>query len=133
MNLRGTKWRRSRAKTSWRSHSRLRQQGLRHLHQGRKRTVPPGRFDYAAEGPVSPGPNYQAKGMTRRPSRATRLCWKKFPKFENYERRAETPVRNRQQVPRGKMVQAMGYIPFFPSMDRTVEMYQKNRQGRALQ
>jgi len=81
--------------------------------------------DYAAKSQYLLGRCYEAKGDDEKAFKTYQTLLEKYPKVENYD-----DVLNRQFVIAnkylaGKWFKLWGIIPFFPSMDRTVDMYQK--------
>jgi outer membrane protein assembly factor BamD len=81
--------------------------------------------DYAPQAQYLVGRCYEQKGMDERAFREYQKLLEKYPKAINYD-----DVLNRQyeianRFLAGEWFRLWGYIPFFPSMDKTADLYQK--------
>jgi outer membrane protein assembly factor BamD len=81
--------------------------------------------DHAPEAQYLVGRSYEERKQDERAFKAYQTLVEKYPKSANYDE-----VLNRQYVIAnrylaGQWFKLWGYIPFFPSMDKTVGMYEK--------
>jgi outer membrane protein assembly factor BamD (BamD/ComL family) len=91
-----------------------------------KRTVRVWPFsDYAPQAQYLVGRAYEEKQQDERAFKEYQKLLEKYPKTVNYEDvvKRQFIIANRYLA--GRWFKLWGYIPFFPSMDKTVEMYEK--------
>lgn len=81
--------------------------------------------DYAPQAQYLLGRCYEARHQDERAFKEYQKLLEKYPKIENYQEvlRREFEISNRFLA--GQWFKLWGYIPFFPSMDKTVGMYEK--------
>jgi len=81
--------------------------------------------DYAPKAQYLLGRCYEAEHQDERAFREYQRLLEKYPKVENYQEvlRRQFEIANRFLA--GQWFRLWGYIPFFPSMDRTAGMYEK--------
>ncbi len=81
--------------------------------------------DYAAQAQFLLASAYEAKGMDERAFKEYQKLLEKYPKSDQYNEvlRRQFVIANRYLG--GKWFKLWGYIPFFPSMDKTSDMYEK--------
>jgi outer membrane protein assembly factor BamD (BamD/ComL family) len=81
--------------------------------------------DYAPKAQYLIGRCYEEKSYPEKAFKEYQTLVEKYPKVDNYDEivRRQFDIANRFLA--GKWFRLWGYIPFFPSMDKTVEMYEK--------
>ena len=81
--------------------------------------------DYAPHGQYLIGRCYEQKGQDERAFKAYQTLLQKYPKVDNFDEvlRRQFEICNRFLG--GQWFKLWGYIPFFPSMDKTVTMYEQ--------
>ncbi len=123
----GTKWRRTRAKDQL----EIAQQAFDNKDystaiKAAKRTVSVWPLsDYASKAQYLLGRCHEINGDDEKAFKDYQKLLEKYPKFENYDGVLKRQFEIANKYLAGKWFKLWGYIPFFPSMDRTVEMYQK--------
>jgi outer membrane protein assembly factor BamD len=81
--------------------------------------------DYAAEAQYLVGRAYEELEQDEKAFKAYQQLIEKYPKSANYEEVVERQYVIANRYLAGQWFKLWGYIPFFPSMDKTVEMYEK--------
>jgi outer membrane protein assembly factor BamD len=81
--------------------------------------------DYAPKAQYLLGRIYQAKDDDEKAFNAYQKLIEKYPKSVNYDEVLTRQFEIANKYLAGKWFKLWGYIPFFPSMDKTVAMYQK--------
>jgi outer membrane protein assembly factor BamD len=81
--------------------------------------------DYAAPAQYIVGRCYEASGKDEKAFREYQKLLEKHPKLPNYQEVLHRQYEIAGHYLGGKWFRLWGYIPFFPSMDRTAEMYTK--------
>jgi len=76
-------------------------------------------FGLCRKASILVGRCFEETGQEKKAFKEYQRVLEKQPKISNYEEILQTPSRNYGSLFGGKMVPAMGYIPFFPSMERT--------------
>jgi len=81
--------------------------------------------DFAPRAQYLIGRCYEARKYDEKAFQAYQTLVEKYPKVDNYEEivRRQFEIANRFLA--GKWFRLWGYIPFFPSMEKTVAMYEK--------
>jgi outer membrane protein assembly factor BamD len=81
--------------------------------------------DYAPQGQYLLGRCYEVEGHDEKAFRAYQKLIEKYPKAENYEEviKRQFDIANRFLA--GQWFKAFGYVPLFPSMDKTIKMYEQ--------
>jgi outer membrane protein assembly factor BamD len=81
--------------------------------------------DYAPQAQYLIGRAYAARRMDERAFKEYQKLVAKYPKVDNYQdvQRQQFEIANRFLG--GQWFKLWGYIPFFPSMDKTVKMYEQ--------
>jgi len=81
--------------------------------------------DYAPQAQYIVGECYEAKGMDERAFKEYQKVLEKYPKFVDCEKilKRQFAIANRYLA--GQWFRLWNYIPFFPSMERTADMYEK--------
>jgi outer membrane protein assembly factor BamD len=81
--------------------------------------------DYAPQAQYLLGRCYEAKRQDQKAFREYQKLLEKYPKIANYQEvvRRQYEIANRFLA--GQWIKIAGVIPFFPSMEKTVEMYTK--------
>jgi outer membrane protein assembly factor BamD len=67
----------------------------------------------------------EAKGQDEKAFKAYQALLEKYPKAINYEEVLQRQCEIANRYLGGKWFRLWGYVPFFPSMDKTSEMYEK--------
>jgi len=80
--------------------------------------------DYAPKAQYLLARCYEAKGQDERAFNAYQKLIERYPKLDNFDEilRRQFEIANRFLA--GKSFKLWGYIPFFPSMDKTIRMYE---------
>lgn len=81
--------------------------------------------DYAPQAQYLIGRSYEEKKQDERAFKEYQKLLQKFPKSANYEEVVNRQFLIANRYLAGQWFKLWGYIPFFPSMDKTVEMYEK--------
>jgi outer membrane protein assembly factor BamD len=81
--------------------------------------------DYAPRAQYLVARCYQQKGQDERAFKEYQKILEKYPKIENYDEILERQNEIATRYLEGQWFKIWGYIPFFPSMDKTSEMYEK--------
>lgn len=81
--------------------------------------------DYAPQAQYLMGRAYEARKMDERAFKSYQQLLEKYPKLENYQEvlARQFDIANRYLA--GQWFKLWGYIPFFPSMTKTADMYEK--------
>ncbi len=81
--------------------------------------------DYAPQGQYLLARCYEAKGQDERAFKEYQKVLEKYPKVANYQEimSRQNAIANRYLA--GQWFKLWGYIPFFPSMDKTSDMFEK--------
>lgn len=81
--------------------------------------------DYAPQAQYLVGRCREAKKQDEKAFKAYQDLLERYPKSTNYEEVVQRQYEIANRFLAGQWFKLWGYIPFFPSMDRTVEMYEK--------
>src|SRR5258708_1184078 len=81
--------------------------------------------DYAPQGQYLVGRCYEATGKDEKAFAEYQRVLEKQPKIGNYEEILQRQIAITDRFLAGKWFKLWGYIPFFPSMERTADMYEK--------
>lgn len=81
--------------------------------------------DYAAEAQYLVGRSYEEMGRDEKAFKEYQEVLEKHPKFERYDEVLKRQYEIANKYLDGKWFRLWGYIPIFPSMDKTAEMYRK--------
>src|SRR2546430_2864736 len=81
--------------------------------------------DYAPKAQYLLGRCYEAKRQDEKAFREYQQLLERYPKIENYQEVLLRQFEIANRFLAGQWFKLWGYIPFFPSMDRTVGMYEK--------
>jgi outer membrane protein assembly factor BamD len=81
--------------------------------------------DYAPQAQYLMGRSYEAKKLDQRAFQEYQKLLEKYPKVENYQEVLERQFQIANRFLAGQWFKLWGYIPFFPNMEKTVEMYDK--------
>jgi outer membrane protein assembly factor BamD len=81
--------------------------------------------DYAAQAQYLVGRCYEASGKDEKAFKEYQKLLEKHPKLPNYQEVLHRQYDIAGHYLAGKWFRLWGYIPFFPSMDRTADMYTK--------
>jgi outer membrane protein assembly factor BamD len=81
--------------------------------------------DYAPQAQYIVGRCYEATGKDEKAFKEYQKVLEKQPKIGNYQEILERQIAITDRFLAGKWFKLWGYIPFFPSMDRTAGMYEK--------
>jgi outer membrane protein assembly factor BamD len=81
--------------------------------------------DYAPQAQYLLGRCYEAKGQDERAFKAYQQVIEKYPRVDNYQEIVQRQFDIANRYLAGQWFKLWGYIPFFPSMDKTVDMYDK--------
>lgn len=79
--------------------------------------------DYAPRAQYLLGRAYEARRMDERAFKEYQKLLQKYPKVENYPEVLQRQFEIANRYLAGQWFKLWGYIPFFPSMDRTAQMY----------
>jgi outer membrane protein assembly factor BamD (BamD/ComL family) len=80
--------------------------------------------DYAPQAQYLMGRAYEARRMDERAFKAYQQLLEKYPKVENYEEVLGRQFEIANRYLAGQWFKLWGYIPFFPSMQKTAAMYE---------
>jgi len=81
--------------------------------------------DYAPQAQYLMGRCYEAKGQDEKAFKEYQKVLEKYPKLDNCQEILQRQFEIANRFLAGQWQKLWGYIPFFPSMDLTAEMYQK--------
>src|SRR5688572_17261524 len=81
--------------------------------------------DYAPEAQYLAGRAYEERGQDEKAFKMYQQLVEQYPKSANYEEVVARQYTIANRYLAGQWFKLWGYIPFFPSMDKTVEMYEK--------
>lgn len=81
--------------------------------------------DYAPQAEYLAGRCYEAKGQDEKAFKEYQKLLEKYPKVENYQEILKRQYEIASRYLAGQWFKLWGYIPFFPSMDKTAEMFEK--------
>ena len=81
--------------------------------------------DYAPQAQYLLGRSYEARGMDERAFKEYQVLLEKYPKVDNDPEVLQRQFEIANRFLAGQWFKLWGYVPFFPSMDRTSEMYEK--------
>lgn len=81
--------------------------------------------DYAPRAQYLVGRCYEAQGQDERAFKHYQTLLERYPKIENYQEIVKRQFDIANRFLAGQWFKLWGYIPFFPSMDRTAAMYEK--------
>ncbi len=81
--------------------------------------------DYAPQAQYLVGRSYEARRMDERAFKEYQKLIEKYPKVTNYEEVLHRQFEIANRFLKGQWFKLWGYIPFFPSMDKTADMYEK--------
>src|SRR5436309_13864266 len=81
--------------------------------------------DYAPQAEYLAGRCYEALGKEEKAFKEYQKVLEKQPKITNYQEILQRQVVITDQFLAGKWFKLWGYVPFFPSMERTADMYDK--------
>lgn len=81
--------------------------------------------DSAPQAQYLQGRCYQAKGQLEKAFKAYQALLEKYPKIENYQEVVERQFDIANEFLAGRWFRLLGYLPFFPSMDRTAGLLEK--------
>ncbi len=121
------KWRRTRAKDQLEvAQKAFDERDYGTALKAARRTVTQWSFsDYAPQAQYLLGRCYEAKKQDERAFLQYQRLLEKYPKVDNYQEVLQRQFGIANRFLAGQWFRFMGYIPFFPSMSKTVEMYQK--------
>jgi outer membrane protein assembly factor BamD len=81
--------------------------------------------DYAPEAQYIVGRSYEERGLDEKAFKAYQNLVEKYPKSTHYNEVVERQYVIANRYLAGQWFKLWGVIPFFPSMDKTVQMYEK--------
>jgi outer membrane protein assembly factor BamD len=81
--------------------------------------------DYAPRAQYLVGRCYEAKGQDEKAFKQYQKLIEKYPKIDNYQEVVQRQFQIANRYLGGQWFKLWGYIPFFPSMSKTVDMYEK--------
>ena len=81
--------------------------------------------DYAPQAQYLVARCYEARGQDERAFKAYQRLIETYPKLENYDEVLERQHEIAGRFLAGQWFKLFGYIPFFPSMEKTADMYAK--------
>jgi len=81
--------------------------------------------DYAPEAQYLVGRSFEESGKDEKAFKAYQQLVEQYPKSANYNEVVERQYAIANRYLAGQWFKLWGYVPFFPSMDKTVEMYEK--------
>jgi len=81
--------------------------------------------DYAPQAEYLIGRCYEAKGMDEKAFKAYQQLIEKYPRAPNYDDVLKRQFEIANRFLAGQWFKLFGYIPFFPSMDKTADLYEK--------
>ncbi len=123
----GEKWRRTRAKDQLevaKAFFDKKRYGL--AAKSARRTVKVWPLsDYAPQAQYLLGRAYEERSMDERAFKEYQVLLEKYPKVDNYPEVLQRQFEIANRFLAGQWFKLWGYVPFFPSMERTSEMYEK--------
>lgn len=81
--------------------------------------------DYAPQAQYFVGRAYEARSLDEKAFKAYQQVIEKYPKIDNYQEILQRQFEIATRFLGGQRFRLWGVIPFFPSMDKTAEMYTK--------
>lgn len=81
--------------------------------------------DYAPEGQYFLGRAYEARKMDERAFKEYQVALTKYPKIKNHDEILQRQFDIANRYLGGQWFKLWGYIPFFPNMEKTSEMYNR--------
>ena len=81
--------------------------------------------DYAPKGQYLIGRVHEKRGQDEKAFQAYQTLLEKYPKVDNYEDIVTRQYEIASRFLAGQWFKLWGYVPFFPSMDKTSDMYDK--------
>jgi len=84
-----------------------------------------GLSDYAPQAQYIIGRSYEARGMDEKAFKAYQTLLEKYPKSINYDDVLKRQYDIAGRFLAGEWFRLWGYIPFFPNMDKTADLYEK--------
>jgi outer membrane protein assembly factor BamD (BamD/ComL family) len=81
--------------------------------------------DYAPQAQFVIGRCYEANGQDEKAFAAYQAVLEKYPKIENHQEILSRQYQIASRFLAGQWIKLWGYVPFFPSMDKTADMYTK--------
>jgi outer membrane protein assembly factor BamD len=81
--------------------------------------------DYAPQAEYILGRSYEARKMDEKAFKAYQTLLEKYPKNENYPEVLQRQFEIANRFLAGQWFRLWGYIPFFPNMTKTTELYEK--------
>ena len=81
--------------------------------------------DYAPRAQYLIGRSYEAKRQDDKAFKQYQKLIEKYPKIDNYQEVVDRQFQIATRFLNGQWFKLWGYVPFFPSMDRTSQMYDK--------
>jgi outer membrane protein assembly factor BamD (BamD/ComL family) len=81
--------------------------------------------EYAPQAQYLLGRAYEAKGQDEKAFKAYRELIRKYPKLDNFDEVVLRQFVIADKFLAGQWFKLWGYIPFFPSMDKTIKMYEE--------
>ncbi len=123
----GTKWERARAKDQLEvAQQAFDNKSYRLALKAARRVVKRWPFsDYAPQAQYLMGRAYEARHMDERAFKEYQKLLTKYPKVENFQDILHRQNEITDRFLAGQWFKLWGYIPFFPSMDKTVKMYEQ--------
>lgn len=123
----GAKWRKTRAKDQLEAAQQaFDKKDYRTALKAARRTVRTWPLsDYAPQAQYLVGRAYEARGMDEKAFKEYQKAMEKYPKIENYQEIVNRQFVIANRFLAGQWFKLWGYIPFFPSMDKTSDMYEK--------
>src|SRR6185436_17349728 len=81
--------------------------------------------DYAPQAQYLLARCYEAKGQDEKAFKAYQRLIERYPKIDNYDDIVRSQFRIANRYLAGQWFKLWNYIPAFPSMDKTVKMYEQ--------
>jgi outer membrane protein assembly factor BamD len=81
--------------------------------------------DYAPQAQYLVGRCYESRHQDEKAFKAYQQVLEKYPKIENYQAILQRQFQIATRFLNGQWFKLFGYIPFFPSMEKTADMYAK--------
>ena len=123
----GGKWVKARAKDQYEvAKQAFDKKDYRTATKAAKRTVQRWPLsDYAPQAQYILGRSYEARKMDEKAFKEYQKLVEKYPKAENYNEVLQRQFEIANRFLGGQWFKLWGYIPFFPSMDKTADMFSK--------
>jgi len=123
----GAKWQRARAKDQFEvAQASFDKKEYRTAIKAANRVVKHWPFsDYAAQAQYVLGRCYEARKYDEKAFKEYQKLLEKYPKIDNYQEVLQRQFEIASRFLGGQWFRIWGYIPVFPSMDKTAEMYEK--------